>query len=76
MRWRSREEPCGSHHAEARALKCETSSGETEECRRVCDVCDVCGRKHLAVRGAVRRRRLRLWLAVLWRRVAGGPIVQ
>jgi len=31
MRWRSREEPCGSHHEEARALKCETSVGSTVE---------------------------------------------
>jgi hypothetical protein len=31
MRCRRREEPCGSHHVEARALKWEISVGETEE---------------------------------------------
>jgi hypothetical protein len=31
MRWRSREEPWGSHQVEARALKWEISVGETEE---------------------------------------------
>lgn len=31
MRWRSLLEPCGSHHDEARALKCETSVALTEE---------------------------------------------
>ena len=31
MRWRSREEPCGSHHDEARREKWETSVSETEE---------------------------------------------
>jgi hypothetical protein len=31
IRCRSREEPWGSHHVDARALKCETSSGLTEE---------------------------------------------
>ena len=40
MRWRSREEPCGSHHVDARALKCDTSVGltddEREEWRRRC----------------------------------------
>lgn len=30
MRWRRREEPWGSHHVEARALKWETSVGFTE----------------------------------------------
>ena len=31
MRWRRREEPCGSHHEEARREKCDTSVWETEE---------------------------------------------
>jgi hypothetical protein len=31
MRCRRREEPCGSHHVEARALKWEISVGETED---------------------------------------------
>lgn len=31
MRCRSREEPCGSHHEDASALKCETSVGSTVE---------------------------------------------
>lgn len=31
IRWRRREEPCGSHHVEARALKWNTSAGLTEE---------------------------------------------
>ena len=31
MRWRIRDEPWGSHHVEARALKCEISSALTEE---------------------------------------------
>ena len=31
MRCRSREGPCGSHHDEARALKCDTSVGSTVE---------------------------------------------
>jgi len=31
MRWRSREEPCGCHHVEASALKCDTSIGLTED---------------------------------------------
>lgn len=31
MRCRSRDEPCGSHQLEARALKCETSVGSTVE---------------------------------------------
>jgi hypothetical protein len=30
MRWRRRLEPCGSHHSEARVLKCETSVWLTE----------------------------------------------
>ena len=30
MRWRSREEPWGSHHDDARALKWEISVGLTE----------------------------------------------
>lgn len=55
MRCRRREEPCGSHHVEARALKWEISLGETEdedECR---------GWKYVLIeRGAVRRRRMRL----------------
>lgn len=31
MRWRRREEPCGSHHVDARALKWDISVGLTEE---------------------------------------------
>lgn len=31
MRWRRREEPWGSHHVDARALKWEISVGLTEE---------------------------------------------
>ena len=31
MRCSSREDPCGSHHVEARALKCDTSVGLTDE---------------------------------------------
>jgi hypothetical protein len=31
MRWRSRDGPCGSHHDDARALKCDTSVGSTVE---------------------------------------------
>ena len=31
IRWRRREGPCGSHQLEARALKCETSVGSTED---------------------------------------------
>lgn len=31
MRWRRREEPWGSHHVDARALKWEISVGFTEE---------------------------------------------
>ena len=31
MRCRRREDPWGSHHVEARALKCDTSVGLTEE---------------------------------------------
>lgn len=31
MRWRRREEPCGSHHEDARAEKWESSVAETEE---------------------------------------------
>lgn len=30
MRWRSREEPYGSHQVEARPSKCEISVGSTE----------------------------------------------
>lgn len=30
IRWRTREEPCGSHHVEARALKCDISEALTE----------------------------------------------
>lgn len=30
MRWRTREEPWGSHHVEARALKCDISEALTE----------------------------------------------
>lgn len=30
MRWRRREEPCGSHHVDARALKWEISLGLTD----------------------------------------------
>lgn len=61
MRCKSREDPWGSHHVEASALKWLTSSGDTEdglgweeeECvfRRNCDC---------TKRGAVRRSRLRL----------------
>jgi hypothetical protein len=29
MRWRSRDGPCGSHHDDASALKCDTSVGST-----------------------------------------------
>jgi hypothetical protein len=53
IRCRSREEPWGSHHVEASALKCETSSGLTEEV--------LWARNWFWTnRGAVRRRRLRL----------------
>ena len=53
MRCRSREEPWGSHHVDARALKCETSSGLTEEV--------LWARNWFCTnRGAVLRRRLRL----------------
>jgi hypothetical protein len=31
IRWRSREGPWGSHHDDARALKCDTSVGSTVE---------------------------------------------
>jgi hypothetical protein len=31
MRWRSRDGPCGSHHDDARELKCDTSVGSTVE---------------------------------------------
>ena len=31
MRWSSRDGPCGSHHDEARLVKCESSVEETEE---------------------------------------------
>jgi hypothetical protein len=53
IRCRSREEPWGSHHVDARALKCETSSGLTEEV--------LCARNWFCTkRGAALRRRLRL----------------
>ena len=35
MRWRALEEPWGSHHVEARALKWEISSALTDECHLV-----------------------------------------
>lgn len=31
MRWRIRDGPCGSHHEEARAEKCDISASETDE---------------------------------------------
>jgi hypothetical protein len=36
MRWRSREGPWGSHHDDARALKCVTSVGSTEDFEVLC----------------------------------------
>jgi hypothetical protein len=57
MRWRSRAGPCGSHHVEARALKCETSVGLTEEVEVEVEV--------EVWRGGGRRRGLR------WRRAVG-----
>ena len=56
MRCRSREEPCGSHHVEARALKCDTSVGFTEEVV----LCARTWNWFRTNRGAARRRRLRL----------------
>jgi hypothetical protein len=62
IRCRSREEPWGSHHVDARALKCETSSGLTE------DEDELWARNWFCTnRGAVRRRRLRLRRDVGWR---------
>jgi hypothetical protein len=54
MRCKSREEPCGSHHVEARALKCDTSVGLTD------DVV-LCERNWFRTnRGEAKRRRFRL----------------
>lgn len=54
MRWRSRDEPLGSHHVDARALKCDTSVGLTE------DAVLWTRNWFCTNRGADRRRRLRL----------------
>ena len=38
MRWRMREEPCGSHHEDARAEKWDSSVAETEDLEVVVEV--------------------------------------
>ena len=38
MRWRRREEPCGSHHEDARAEKWDSSVAETEDLEVVDEV--------------------------------------
>jgi len=61
MRWRRRDEPLGSHHVEARALKWETSVGLTEDIV-LWDLNWFCTK-----RGADRRRRCRFRIEV-WRK--------
>jgi hypothetical protein len=64
MRWRSREEPWGFHHCEARALKWDTSSGLTEEEEE--GLVEVLWQRNwfCTKRGAVLRRRLRFRIEV------------
>lgn len=57
MRCSSRDEPCGSHHVDARALKCETSSGDTEDAFHEVDANDRAWKCFRAKRGPVRSRR-------------------
>lgn len=51
MRWRSREEPWGSHQEEARALKCDTSVGSTVEGEGLCGRGSVVVKARTAVQG-------------------------
>jgi len=61
MRWRRRDEPLGSHHVEASALKCDTSVGLTEDIV-------LCERNWFCTnRGADRRSRWR-FRSEVWRR--------
>lgn len=62
MRCNNLDEPCGSHHVDARALKCETSSGLTLESAPE----PVLWKRNwfCTNRGAVRRRRLRFRIDV------------
>lgn len=75
MRWRSREEPWGSHHEEARALKWDTSVGSTVEAE------GSCGRDWVAVKARVGvivvvvvedmrgvGESVGLWVCGIWRR--------
>ena len=58
MRCSNRDEPCGSHHVEARALKCDTSVGLTDEVV-------LCERNWFRMnRGEAWRRRFRLRIEV------------
>jgi len=58
MRWSRRDEPCGSHHVEAREEKCEISEEETDDDEEVdknrMDWCErgfmVCKRRTAAIR--------------------------
>lgn len=74
MRWRSREEPWGSHHEEARAEKWESSVGETEdgkeEVERVCNRWGV-RRKREILRGRLGRRDM----MVKWKRWENSSMV-
>lgn len=62
MRCSNLDEPCGSHHVDARALKCETSSGLTLDFAPE----PVLWKRNwfCTNRGAVRRRRLRFRMDV------------